>query len=109
MFNLTRQERQVIIFLSCAALIGLGVNYLKKISPPFKTFIRCDNHLYRINLNQATETDLLSVQLISLKLARSIIAYRNSQGQFSSLEQLKEVKGIRGSRYEKIKELFFIE
>ncbi|TRZ95358.1 helix-hairpin-helix domain-containing protein [bacterium] len=109
MFELTRQERQVIIFLSLVALVGLGINFLEKVSPPIRALIRCDNHFYQIDLNQATETDLLSVQLISLQLARRIIAYRASHGQFSNLEQLKEIKGIGEARYEKIKDLFFIK
>jgi competence ComEA-like helix-hairpin-helix protein len=109
MFEFTRQERQVIIFLSLLALVGLGISFLEKVSPPARALIRCDSHLYQIDLNQATETDLLAVQLISPQLARRIIAYRTSNGQFRELEQLRQIKGVGESRYRKIKDLFFIK
>ncbi len=109
MFDFTRQEQQVVIFLSFLALVGLGTNFLKKVNLPFREVIRSDNRLYKIDLNQVTESDLLSLQLFSPKLARQIIACRDNREGFNTIEELKEIKGIGKVRYEKIKDLFFIK
>ena len=109
MLGFTRQERQVVIFLSCAGLIGLGINFLQKVNSPLKEIISPDYRLFKIDLNQAQEGDLLTLRLISPKLAKKIIEYRDSRGQFISLEELKDIKGIGDYRYEKLKDLFFIK
>jgi len=107
--DFTRQEQQVVIFLSILALVGLGISFFKKVNSPFREIISCDNRLYKIDLNQVTEGDLLSLQLFSPKLASQIIACRDSRGGFHTIEELREIKGIGKVRYEKIKDLFFIK
>lgn len=107
--DFTRQEQKVIIFLSLLILAGLGINFFKKLNSPFREFVRCDSRLYKIDLNQASEKELLSLQLFSPKLARQIIACRDSRKGFQTLEELKEIKGIGKKRFEKIKDMFFVE
>ena len=53
--------------------------------------------------------ELAATRCVSLELARRILEYRNLRKVFSSLEELKEIKGIGEQRYGKLKELFFIE
>lgn len=48
----------------------------------------------KINLNTATEEQLITLKGIGKKKAAAIIAYRNEHGPFNQLEQLAEVKGI---------------
>jgi competence ComEA-like helix-hairpin-helix protein len=109
MFNLTRQEEQVIIFFSALALVGAGLNFLWKSKLPLAEKGRFAEKMVKINLNQASQEELVSTQAVSEKLARKIIAYRLSRGEFAKLEELKEVKGIGEYRYKKLKELFFVE
>jgi len=109
MLNLTPQERRVILFLTSVALLGLGINFALKVNSRIIKFIRIDNHIAQININRANLEDLLSTSGISLKLAKDIVAYRNTKGAFRDIEELKEIRGIGDYRYEKLKDLFFVE
>ena len=109
MLNLTPQERRVILFLISVALLGLGINFALKVNSRITQIIRVDNHITKINLNQANLQDLLSTTGISPKLVKNIVAYRNTKGAFRDIEELKDVKGIGDYRYEKLKDLFFVE
>jgi len=109
MFNLTPEERRVILFLMSVALLGLGINFTSKVNSRIKKFVRVDNYITKININQASLQDLLGTQAISPKLAKNILAYRNRKGAFRDIEELKEIKGIGDYRYEKLKDLFVVE
>ena len=52
-----------------------------------------------IDLNLASETDLLAVRGIGPTLARRILERRQSLGRFSSVEDLQEIRGIGPSKY----------
>ena len=56
-----------------------------------------------INLNTATKEELVALPGIGPAKAQAIIDYRNTHGQFKSIEELKDVKGIGAKRYEKLK------
>lgn len=109
MLNLTLQERRVVLFLISVALLGLGINFALKVNSRITKFIQVDNHITKININRANLEDLLSAAGISLKLAKNIVAYRNIKGSFRDIAELKEIKGIGDYRYEKLKDLFFVE
>lgn len=109
MFNLTAEEKKVVLFLISIALLGVGINFSLKINSPIKKFILADVNIAKINLNQASLQDLLESRALSKKLAEKIIEYRLLRGGFSDLEELKEIKGIGEHRYEKLRELFFLE
>lgn len=47
-----------------------------------------------ININTANEDQLKMLPLINDQLAKGIINYRNSNGPFDSLEELRNVKGM---------------
>lgn len=109
MFNLTTQEKKVILFLSAIFLLGLGVSFFKKASSRIEKFASVNEELVRLNLNSASFTDLTSLKQIRPSLARKILDYRNSHEKFTSLEELKEVKGIGEHYYNKLEDLFFVE
>ncbi|MGY0413152.1 helix-hairpin-helix domain-containing protein [Staphylococcus sp. mip270_02] len=67
-----------------------------------------DRQQGKINLNSASETQLLSVNGIGPTKAKSIIEYREQHGNFESVEQLKEVKGIGSKTLEKISDYFVV-
>jgi competence protein ComEA len=109
MFTFTKDERQVVLFLLSLSLVGLGANFIAKTNSPIKSIIAIDPNFTKINLNQVNLEDLLYTPGITPKLAEKIITYRDSHGPFQHLEELKEIRGIGDYRYEKIKDLFFVE
>ena len=62
------------------------------------------NKISLLNINKATEQDLQNLPGIGLSLASKIIEYRNENGKFSTIEDIKNVNGIGESKYENIKE-----
>lgn len=55
-----------------------------------------------ISLNTATKEDLMRLPQIGEKTAQRILDYREAQGGFHSLEELKNVEGIGDKTYERI-------
>ena len=56
-----------------------------------------------LNINQASESDLMQLPGIGQVKAAAIVTYRNSNGPFSSIEEIKNVPGIKEAAFEKIK------
>jgi len=61
-----------------------------------------------ININTAGQSELESLPGIGPTYAKRIIEYRNSNGAFTSKEQLKNIKGIGEKTYLKFKDLIAI-
>ncbi|MBS4027313.1 MAG: helix-hairpin-helix domain-containing protein [Ignavibacteriales bacterium] len=57
-----------------------------------------------INVNTATAKELEQLPGVGASVAERIIAYRLENNRFSSLEELKEIKGIGEKKFEKIKQ-----
>lgn len=57
-----------------------------------------------ISLNRATKDELMTLSGIGESKAKSIISYRTENGNFKSIEEIKNVKGIGDSIFEKIKD-----
>lgn len=58
----------------------------------------------RININTATEDELIQIKGIGTSKAKDIIKYRQENGAFSSIEDLSNIKGIKKSFIDKIKD-----
>lgn len=67
-----------------------------------------DSQQEKININSASETQLQSVDGIGPTKAKAIIEYREQHGNFTSVEQLKEVKGIGTKTLERISDFFVV-
>lgn len=57
-----------------------------------------------VNLNKASAEELMSLKGIGPKTAERIIAYRQEQGPFQTIDQLVMVKGIGNAKFEKLKD-----
>ena len=57
-----------------------------------------------VNINRADVTELQKLSGIGEAKAQEILQYRESKGQFNSIEEIKNVNGIGAKLYEKIKE-----
>lgn len=62
-----------------------------------------------LNINKATEQDLQTLPGIGPLLASRIIAYRDENGKFSTIEDIKNVNGIGNSKYENIKDYICVK
>ena len=56
-----------------------------------------------VNINTADLTKLQTLSGIGEKKAEAIIAYREENGSFKSIEELKEVSGIGEKTVEKLR------
>lgn len=62
----------------------------------------------KINLNTATSEQLQTIPGIGAKRAEDIIAYRESHGDFQSVDDLKNVSGIGDKTLDKIRESIYV-
>ena len=58
----------------------------------------------KININKASQTELEAIPGIGPSTALKIINYREENGKFSKIEDIKNVSGIGDSKYEQVKE-----
>ena len=63
----------------------------------------------KVHLNRATETELQTVSGIGQKRAQDIIAYRDANGPFQSVDDLKNVSGIGEKTLEKLRDVFTVD
>lgn len=57
----------------------------------------------KININTATQAELEEITGIGPSLAQKIIEYRESNGKFKDIEELKNVSGIGDKKFESMK------
>lgn len=58
----------------------------------------------KININKATLSDLEKIPGVGPSIAQKIITYREENGKFSSIDDLKNVSGIGSKKFETIKD-----
>ena len=57
-----------------------------------------------ININSASKEELMLLPQIGEKLAEDIIAYRETNGNFATIEDITKVKGIGKGTFESVKD-----
>lgn len=62
----------------------------------------------KVNINTATKEELDTLPGIGESTANKIINYREENGKFKSIEEIKEVSGMGDSKFEQIKDLIEI-
>ncbi len=62
-----------------------------------------------ININTATEAELMELPGIGPSKAAAILAYREEAGSFKAPEELTEVTGIGDKSFEKLKDLIIVK
>jgi competence protein ComEA len=105
----TQEERRIVLFLVGIALLGTGINFSAKRYAAVKTVVCLNENLGKININKANQDTLMIVPGIGKKLAQCIIEYRNQHSNFTTIEEIKNIKGFGGYRFEKIKGMIYVE
>lgn len=62
-----------------------------------------------VNINMANESELSTLPGIGPSKAQAIIAYRQEQGKFQTVDDLKNVTGIGDKTFEKLKEFITVK
>mgnify|MGYP001592698914 CR=1 FL=1 len=111
MFQLTTQERKVVIFILCLLILGIGADFLKKkISK--QNFVNYeelqDKLIKKVDINKTTFSELRTIPGMGEKLAKRIIDYRSSHGGFKDVEELKQIKGIKDKKLERIRKYIIL-
>ena len=63
----------------------------------------------KININKATQTELETIPGIGPSTALKILNYREQNGKFSSVEDIKNVSGIGEAKYENMKDYITVK
>jgi comEA protein len=122
---LTRSEQRVLLFLSATLIVGAGIRLYQETFPAERQFdyrsidssfadfrekLAADSVRQKgsslgqpININSASKEELVALPGIGSTLADRIIAFRENEGEFGSIEDLQKVKGISKKKLEKLK------
>ena len=82
---------------------GSGENIIEETNMTFGASTK------EVNINKPKETELQSLPGIGASLASRIIEYRNQNGKFSKIEDIKNVNGIGDSKYDNIKDFITVK
>lgn len=63
----------------------------------------------KVNINKATATELTSIPGIGASTAQKIITYREENGKFKAIEDIKNVSGIGDSKYNSMKDFISVK
>ncbi len=120
---LTQTERNVILFLSATLTVGVGIKLYRVTFPDQPHFdYRASDSTFaalnkamedeesdeetaggKININKATKAQLIALPGIGEVTAERILIYRGELGEFKSLDQLSNIKGMSKKKLEQLK------
>jgi len=67
-----------------------------------------DNQTDKVNINTASKQQLMTIPGVGEKKAQAIISYRETNGSFTSIDEVKKVEGIKDGVFEKMKDYIVI-
>jgi competence ComEA-like helix-hairpin-helix protein len=109
MVYLTKQERRVALFLVIVVLLGTGIDFARKRYASFRPVVCLDPSYGKVNVNVADKETMKEIPGIGDTMAQRIIEYRAVNGPFDDIETLRRVKGLAGSRFDRIKDIVCVE
>ena len=63
----------------------------------------------KVNINQASEEELMTLPGIGASKAADIVRYREEQGGFEQIEDIMNISGIKEAVFEKIKDKITVQ
>ncbi len=112
MLYLTKQERNILSFIAATMLLGSCLHYAAQKYPLLRKkidLINSDKLYPKTDINSASFDELIKIPYIGKYTANKIIQFRDKYNGFTSLEQLKQIKGIRKTNYEKFYKYLTVE
>jgi competence ComEA-like helix-hairpin-helix protein len=95
MFFFTPHERRAVIFIAAVFFCGTCLSILFKLKPPLYQHLNVLDEppsRPKVDINQATYEELLTVPGLGPSTAARIIYARQEKGHFDSLDELRQVK-----------------
>ncbi|NMA79506.1 MAG: ComEA family DNA-binding protein [Clostridiales bacterium] len=91
-------------------LAGATVNYIESSdNSEINVTTSTDGIDPYVNINTATEEELMALNGIGEELAARIISYREEFGHFKCIDDIKNVKGIGEKLFDKIKQFIYVD
>jgi len=122
MFDLTKQEKIILLFLTLTFATGLGISSYKKSQKARQLSVRpykidsarteADKIIEEerfVNINSFNIGELTRLSGVGEKIAARIVEYHKIHGPFRTKEELMQVKGIGDKKLEKIKNRISLE
>ena len=107
MIRFTKDEKTIITFLLISLFIGISVFGYKKLNPQKDHFLEFNEkeieESKKININTASRERLAELVGIGPVMADRIVRYRQEDGLFEHIEDIKNVKGIGDKTFDKMK------
>ena len=121
---LTKKERNVILFLTATMIVGAGIRLYQEMFPAasqydyhttdstfaaLSTASEDSNSVAKgdtsvpLNINTATKQELMDLPGIGEVTAERIIQYREEKGAFTSVNDLRAIKGMSKKKLERLK------
>lgn len=104
MIAFTNQEKIVLLTFAAVLSVGSGLELSLKKYPSLHdivNFIDTERVYPKMDVNTASLEELISIPYIGAYTAEQIIEYRESKGPFTSLEEMKTIKGIKEKNFKK--------
>ena len=98
----------VLLLILISLVVWENKTYKHALTTEDHTWLPEASQAYLINVNTATAEQLQELPRIGPVLAGEIIAYRETNGSFSSTEDLLKVKGIGQATYEGLSALITV-
>ncbi len=111
MFNLTKQERLVLIFLASVYLTGICLQIIFKINPRLKdsiSLIDSGEVYHQVDINRVSIQELEQIPGIGSLWAQKIVAFRDQTGKIQSLEELKGGTNMDKKRFQTVQKFLKI-
>lgn len=114
MLNLDKREKKIILALLVILFLGLGFSVYNKSHSRVDVRIgrfnleQEDLH-HKVNINMAGLNELASLKGVGSVLAGRILEYRSQKGRFSSIDDIKNIKGVGPALLEKLKDDITVE
>ena len=104
MFSFTKQEKSVLLILALIIIIGSSLKMAYKKYPSLRDMVNLidsDKLYQKIDINKAPLEELVKIPFIGHYTAQKIVEYRSKKGLFTSVDQIKLIKGIREKNFKK--------